>query len=256
MTPERRLLRTAVAEVDDAVAERARLEELEVDTSVVCEEGFASAESHGVDEHVVLVDELVRARRGLRRLRRSAPVFFLERLPSAQDRHGRGARFPSTASSDFEKTSFGSCFQIRANSSWATSSSETLAGRRGCVLPRSPRTPSPRRGVVRVDGGRARLPAGCGSGVARHQGPPVVSVRSRDGAVERDAHRVDHRLTPLSPCVVGIPERTRLRARGSTAAAAKDVKAVPVPPQRLCRLRPAFWRQEQSERYGCSGSAV
>ena len=73
MTPERRLLRTAVAEVDDAVAERARLEELEVDTSVVCEEGFASAESHGVDEHVVLVDELVRARRGLRRLRRSAP---------------------------------------------------------------------------------------------------------------------------------------------------------------------------------------
>ena len=60
MTPERRLLRTAVAEVDDAVAERARLEELEVDTSVVCEEGFASAESHGVDEHVVLVDELVR----------------------------------------------------------------------------------------------------------------------------------------------------------------------------------------------------
>ena len=60
MTPERRLLRTAVAEVDDAVAECARLEELKVDTSVVCEEGFASAESHGVDEQVVLVDELVR----------------------------------------------------------------------------------------------------------------------------------------------------------------------------------------------------
>ena len=60
MTPERRLLRTAVAEVDDAVAEYARLEELEVDTSVVCEEGSASAEGHGVDEQVVLVDELVR----------------------------------------------------------------------------------------------------------------------------------------------------------------------------------------------------
>ena len=60
MTPERRLLRTAVAEVDDAVAECARLEELEVDTSVVCEEGFASAEGHGVDEQVVLVDELLR----------------------------------------------------------------------------------------------------------------------------------------------------------------------------------------------------
>src|ERR671935_1234350 len=60
MTPERPLLRAAVAEVDDAVAECARLEELEVDTSVVCEEGFASAERHGVDEQVVLVDELVR----------------------------------------------------------------------------------------------------------------------------------------------------------------------------------------------------
>ena len=73
MTPER-LLRTAVAEVDDAAAERARLEELKVDTSVVCEEGFASAEGHGVDEQVVLVDELVRCevRLGLRRLRRSA----------------------------------------------------------------------------------------------------------------------------------------------------------------------------------------
>lgn len=60
MTPERRLLFTAVAEVDDAVGECARLEELEVDTSVVCEEGFASAEGHGVDQQVVLVDELVR----------------------------------------------------------------------------------------------------------------------------------------------------------------------------------------------------
>ena len=53
-------LRTPVAEVDDAVAECARLEEFEVDTRVVCEEAFASAEGHGVDEQVVLVDELVR----------------------------------------------------------------------------------------------------------------------------------------------------------------------------------------------------
>src|SRR3954463_15084533 len=51
---------TAVAEVDDAVAECARFEELEVDTGVVGEEGFASAESHRVDEQVVLVDQLVR----------------------------------------------------------------------------------------------------------------------------------------------------------------------------------------------------
>jgi hypothetical protein len=60
MTPERRLLRMAVSNVDDAVAECARLEELEVDTSVAREQGFASAESHGVDEQVVLVDEPVR----------------------------------------------------------------------------------------------------------------------------------------------------------------------------------------------------
>src|SRR5215211_2000903 len=83
MTPERRLLRSAVAEVDDAVAECARLEELEVDTSVFCEEGFASAESHGVDEQVVLVDELVRceSRGELCAANGDRPtVLFLERL--------------------------------------------------------------------------------------------------------------------------------------------------------------------------------
>ena len=83
MTPERRLLRAAVAEVDDAVAECACFEEFEVDAGVVCEEGFASAEGHGVDEHVVLVDELVRRQsRGqvCAAYGDRATVLFLERL--------------------------------------------------------------------------------------------------------------------------------------------------------------------------------
>jgi hypothetical protein len=51
--------------VDDAVAERPRLEDVEVDTSAVCEERLASADGDGEDEHVVLVDEPVcRERRG------------------------------------------------------------------------------------------------------------------------------------------------------------------------------------------------
>ena len=60
-----------------------RLDQLEVDTSVVCEEGSASAKHHGVDEQVVLVDELVRreSRRQFCAAYGDRPtVFFLERL--------------------------------------------------------------------------------------------------------------------------------------------------------------------------------
>ena len=81
----------AVAEVDDAVAECARLEQLEVDTSVVREEGFASAERHGVDEHVVLVDEPVccESRGQVCAAHGDRPtVLFLERLNRL---HGIGA---------------------------------------------------------------------------------------------------------------------------------------------------------------------
>jgi hypothetical protein len=49
----------AVPEVDDARAEGARLDELERDSLVAGEEGFATAEGDGVDEESVLVDEAV-----------------------------------------------------------------------------------------------------------------------------------------------------------------------------------------------------
>src|SRR5690606_8168452 len=49
----------AMAQVDDAVAEHARLEQVEVDLLLVAgEEGDAAAQEHGVDAHTVLVDEV------------------------------------------------------------------------------------------------------------------------------------------------------------------------------------------------------
>ena len=114
-------LHAPVAQVDDARAERPRLGQLEVDPLLQRrEEPRAAAEHDRADEEPVLVDQaqLGEGRGQAGAADRQVLARLLLQLGDLLGDAAVASRaLPSTCSSVFENTIFGSGFQMRANSS-------------------------------------------------------------------------------------------------------------------------------------------